>query len=271
MGFLANSSRRSVSFLALAAVVLLLIAGMHQRDALADVVESKTNWSWRSKDKPSGMPGFKDIALKYGTDKVTTHSYHNMYDKYFARMRDQPIKMLEIGLGCDMNYGPGASYYTWLEFFPHVDLYYMEYDADCAHKWAAKTDKATIYPGDQANATFLEHFAAETTQSGLFDIVVDDGGHTMNQQRISMEHLWKIVRPGGYYVIEDLQTSYMVSYQGDPSRADPGKPTMMKGIYAMLDDIMTGVNNNPISGEVRSVDCMREVCAFTKKEVDSGP
>jgi len=44
--------------------------------------------------------------------------------------------MLEIGLGCDMSYGPGKSYYTWREFLPNVDLYYIEYDKACVQKWA---------------------------------------------------------------------------------------------------------------------------------------
>lgn len=30
-----------------------------------------------------------------------------MYEKYLSSYRDTPLKMLEIGLGCDMNYGPG--------------------------------------------------------------------------------------------------------------------------------------------------------------------
>ncbi len=46
-----------------------------------------------------------------------------MYEHRLTPLRDQNIKMLEIGLGCDMGYGPGASYNTWLEYFPHVDLY----------------------------------------------------------------------------------------------------------------------------------------------------
>jgi hypothetical protein len=146
----------------------------------------------------------------------------------------------------------------------------MEYNADCAHKWASKTDKATIYAGDQANVTFLEQFAAETTPSGLFDIVIDDGGHRMDQQRITLEHLWKIVRPGGYYVIEDLHTSYIAGWGGDSTRKDPAKPTMMKYIYEMIDDIMTDVGTHFISPEVRGIDCMRQVCNIHKKELGSG-
>lgn len=81
--------------------------------------------------------------------------------------------MLEIGLGCDMNYGPGASYYTWLEYFPNVDLYYIEYDAACAKAWAHKTTGATIFAGDQADVNFLNQFIAAAGAD--FDVIIDDG------------------------------------------------------------------------------------------------
>lgn len=45
-----------------------------------------------------------------------------MYEKYLDPIRHKPLKMLEIGLGCNMAYGPGKSYYTWLEFLPNVDM-----------------------------------------------------------------------------------------------------------------------------------------------------
>lgn len=66
--------------------------------------------------------------MKFGTDKVTTHQYWFMYDKHFPAIRERRVKMLEIGLGCDMSYGPGKSYYTWLEYFPDVELYVRIYE-----------------------------------------------------------------------------------------------------------------------------------------------
>jgi len=205
---------------------------------------------------------FLEIASKYGTDKVTVHSYHHMYSKYLEPMRTKPIKMLEIGLGCDMDYGPGKSYYTWLEYLPNVDLYFIEYDGDCAEKWGTSMTGATIFAGDQSDVEFLEAFM-ETT-GGDFDVIVDDGGHTMVQQLTSFETLFQAIKPGGLYFTEDLQTSYWDSYGG----GEHVEKTFVNMVKESLDNMMS--KNREKKGamtEVFSIDCMREVCAFTKQEL----
>ncbi|SMY24403.1 unnamed protein product [Zymoseptoria tritici ST99CH_1A5] len=216
-------------------------------------------------------PSFYEIALSHGTDKVTTHSYHHMYQKYLSPFRDVPFKMLEIGLGCDMNYGPGASYWTWLEYFPYVDLYYIEYDAACAEKWAGNTTGATIFAGDQADVKFLERFMKEAGED--FDVIIDDGGHHMNQQIVSLQTLWRAVVPGGLYFCEDLQTSYWENYEGDPTQSGKVK-TMMGMIKELADDLNVRpaktARKHAVSQEMQFVDCMEEVCAFGKKEIGSG-
>ena len=45
---------------------------------------------------------FYRIAMNTSTDKVRDHKYHRLYDRYLPAIRHQPIKMLEIGLGCGM-------------------------------------------------------------------------------------------------------------------------------------------------------------------------
>ncbi|PHH92480.1 hypothetical protein CDD83_7228 [Cordyceps sp. RAO-2017] len=212
---------------------------------------------------------FEQVALKYGTDKVTTHNYQLMYEKYMSPFRNLPIKMLEIGLGCNMvlitDYGPGASYHTWLEYLSHVNLYFIEYDARCANKYRDKAVNAQVYVGDQADVAFLEQVVADTTTEGLFDIIIDDGGHTMEQQTTSLEHLWPVVKPGGLYVIEDLQTSYWPDYGGDPSTRNPAKHTTMKYLYELLDDMMIKRDSKPVSHDLLSVECMAEICALRKR------
>ncbi|KAI0124720.1 hard-surface induced protein 5 [Xylariales sp. AK1849] len=277
-----------VHYAILAAAAILLLLGLtHQHDQVRDTIHKA--WTGSSSSTPSSAPdsssikappsslgpaasnaneeNFHEIALKYGTDKVTSHHYWFMYDKYFPPIRHQKIKMLEIGLGCDMLYGPGKSYHTWLEYFPHVDLYYMEYDAACAAKWAAETTGATIYSGDQADPVFLQKFIDET--GGEFDVIIDDGGHSMNQQQVSLNTLWKIVKPGGMYFVEDLETSYIGVYGGDVSGGkDPKVYTMAKMIYELIDDkLQPDGTRHAMSLEMRSIECQRQICAFFKKEM----
>ena len=56
---------------------------------------------------------FYDLAkgLKPTSDKVTAHSYETMYGQfvYPLKFAAHTPRMLEIGLGCNMDYGPGAS------------------------------------------------------------------------------------------------------------------------------------------------------------------
>lgn len=73
-----------------------------------------------------------------------------------------------------MGYGPGASYYTWLDYFTNLELYYIEYNAECAKKWENKTKNAKVFTGDQASVPFLEEFLK--VSGGNFDIIIDDGG-----------------------------------------------------------------------------------------------
>ena len=73
-------------------------------------------------------PTFYEIADSHGTDKVQSHHYEQMYEHRLAPFRDKKTKMLEIGLGCNMDYGPGASYYTvrlWLFDSTLPPLYYV--------------------------------------------------------------------------------------------------------------------------------------------------
>ena len=53
-----------------------------------------------------------------------------MYGKFLLPyyQRKPNMKMLEIGLGCNMNYGPGASLALHKKLFPKAELWEAEYD-----------------------------------------------------------------------------------------------------------------------------------------------
>ena len=61
------------------------------------------------------------------------------------------------------------------------------------------------YIADQSKREDLQKFISRYGDN--FDIILDDGGHTMEQQQISLGFLFRYVKPGGYYIIEDVHSS----------------------------------------------------------------
>jgi hypothetical protein len=51
---------------------------------------------------------------------ITTHTYQIMFGRFLLPYYhlNQSMKFLEIGLGCDTKYGPGASVAVWKKLLP---------------------------------------------------------------------------------------------------------------------------------------------------------
>jgi hypothetical protein len=58
---------------------------------------------------------------------------------------------------------------------------------------------------------FSEKFAVT---HGPFDIIIDDGGHKMYQQKASFNALWPQLSDGGLYIVEDTHSSYWPGFGG---------------------------------------------------------
>ena len=50
------------------------------------------------------------------------------------------------------------------------------------------------------------------------DILIDDGGHTMNQQIVTFEEMYGKVKSNGVFLCEDLHTSYWSDFGGGYKR-----------------------------------------------------
>eukprot|EP00493_Phyllostaurus_siculus_P002615 UN02628 len=94
------------------------------------------------------------IALRHGTDKAKEHRYHQLYEKYLPQFKRLDFTMLEIGLGCRMSYGPGASCNVWKEYFPSAEVHMLEFDFECYQKWkeTERLRNVTVHIGDQGDA-----------------------------------------------------------------------------------------------------------------------
>ena len=137
--------------------------------------------------------------------------YFEAYDRFFSRFRGKNIKILEIGVF------RGGSLQMWKKYFHtadnRVEVYGIDIDPECK---SYEEDDIHIFIGSQEDREFLQKVKKSI---GTVDILIDDGGHTMNQQIVSFEELFDLVADDGIYLCEDLHTSYM-GYYGGGYKAD---------------------------------------------------
>jgi hypothetical protein len=124
------------------------------------------------------------------------HHYFEVYERHFGPFRHTNPSVLEIGVQ------GGGSLEMWRTYFGDAARIYG-IDTDPTAK--RNEDIATkIYIGDQADRGFLREIRREV---GVFDIVIDDGGHFADQQIISFEELYPALSENGVYLVEDTHTA----------------------------------------------------------------
>jgi hypothetical protein len=97
----------------------------------------------------------------------------------------------------------------WKDYFgPGARIVGIDIDQRCKE---LEEDQIEIYIGDQEDRSMLARLRERV---GRMDVVVDDGGHTMTQQRITFEELYRCVPDDGVYLVEDLHTSYWPKFGG---------------------------------------------------------
>lgn len=143
-----------------------------------------------------------DLANKYGSDKGTEHAckhnYTQHYEMLFQEMRNDYLQILEIGLNLQGR-SDCASLCAWLEYFPNSYVYGIDIKPQ-----TFSHPRVSIWQGDQSDPVFLNN-CIKNLKAPL-DIIIDDGSHFSIHQRVSLIYLFKSIKPGGFYIIEDLKS-----------------------------------------------------------------
>jgi hypothetical protein len=123
--------------------------------------------------------------------------YLDVYERYFARYRGQPLRMLELGVS------QGGSLEMWRSYFgPEATIFGIDINPQSA---TCVDPPNQVRIGSQADPQFLKSVIDEM---GRPDIILDDGSHVASHQAASFRALFPLLNEGGLYVIEDLHTSY---------------------------------------------------------------
>ena len=135
-----------------------------------------------------------------------TH-YFDAYERHFNRYRNKKVVILEIGVY------QGGSLQMWKDYFgAQAEIYGIDLNPTCK-KYEEESIKILV--GSQSDRVFLQKLKNEIPP---IDILIDDGGHTMQQQIITFEELFDHVKSDGVYLCEDIQTSYVLRYGGGHKR-----------------------------------------------------
>jgi hypothetical protein len=136
-----------------------------------------------------------ELARKYRTNKVD-HNYTPFYERLFFDKKNT-TNFLEIGIS------EGSSLLMWQDYFKNATIFGLDLfiPPSVINQPRIKYDIA-----DQSSVEQLE-LSIKKWSTPEFDIIIDDGGHTVKQQKTSLETLWKYVKTGGIYIVEDLHTN----------------------------------------------------------------
>ena len=180
--------------------------------------------------QPERPPTLAELAGQFKTDKWGQHRYAQHYQRHLEHLREEPINLLEIGVGGYTAPDKGGeSLRMWKAFFPRAQVFGL----DLHEKSALEEDRIRIFRGDQSVPDSLRLVAE---QIGPLNVIIDDGSHLSPHVRTSFQTLFPLLAVDGIYAIEDLQTSYWPEFQGSD---DPHDPTTS---MAMVKDLVDGLN-----------------------------
>lgn len=137
-----------------------------------------------------------------------THRYSTAYSFLFAPLRSSTHLVFECGIGTNhpdipsnmTEVGrPGASLRVWERYFTEAEII----GADIDERVLFNQGRISTFQVDQTNSESIEEMWRRVGKTG-FDIMIDDGLHTINAAMSLIEGSWIHLRPGGIYVIEDV-------------------------------------------------------------------
>ena len=162
------------------------------------------------------------LAILRGTDKSSEiHNYCVKYEKYLPFSRTDKLKIMEIGI---LN---GESLRMWKDYFILSNIVGIDITKECKQY---EEERITVEIGSQIDENFLNEVCE---RHGMFDMILDDGSHKNDHVIFSFKKLFKYVKPGGVYVVEDACTSYWEDYGGG-FRKDGSSIEYFKGL---VDDV----------------------------------
>jgi len=139
-----------------------------------------------------------EIGLSHKLDKAYSHKYtEEFYPRHIESLREAAETVVEIGVW------DGGSLRMWSEYFRNARIIGVDINFS---RIKAPIERTSLRYADQSSLTDLS-IALWDVELGSVDLFIEDGMHSSRCQQICFGAMFNRVRPGGIYIIEDLQSS----------------------------------------------------------------
>ena len=147
----------------------------------------------------------KSLIDNERTDKDTTHSYIDLYDKLLNKRKETAFNILEIGIYL------GGSIRLWADYFTYATIYGLD-TMPIDYVWNGIRNKKNIILHTSTNAYDEEYFNYTLLQKNIkFDMILDDGTHTLEDIKTFIRLYSQLLTDDGILIVEDIQSIHWLT------------------------------------------------------------
>lgn len=128
------------------------------------------------------------------SDKELYHKYiSNFYSEKFEKFKKKKINILEIGIQY------GNSLKLWEQFFENANIYGIDISKYYIHEYG---ENVNIIIGNAYDNKIIDYFQSKNI---LFDIIIDDGPHTLETQDFFLQNYRRLLKSSeSIIILEDI-------------------------------------------------------------------
>jgi len=153
----------------------------------------------------------------YGSDKANIfkktqdqgHGFSRFYTQHLEHLKEREIKILEIG-----SYA-GASASAFVKYFLNSKVYCFDINISKFIYYSKNIHVFGLNIKDKEKVEKILSKINLESNSNFFDVIIDDGSHYLSDILFSLKTLFKYIKKGGIYVIEDFNHPNYYDYNRD--------------------------------------------------------
>ena len=142
----------------------------------------------------------EENPLIYDTDKfgmpynvLVHHMYGDFYDELLFDKQELPISLLEVGIFS------GGAIRLFHDYLINATIVGVDITDEKINQPINNYDRLSVFITDAYNIDNWTQLPKK-----MYDIIIDDGPHTLSSQIFALTHFPDFLTPGGVLIIEDV-------------------------------------------------------------------